>query len=304
MIYTLTLNPSIDYVLSLHELIPGCVNRSLSQSLFPGGKGINVSIVLSSLGTPSVALGFVSGFTGSQILKSLSLSGNLVKPDFVVSESAGQFSRINVKLETNACETEINAPGPVITESDEKKLFEKLDLLRDGDMLVLAGSIPLSLKSDFYSRIMKSLSARKISFVVDATKSLLTDCLQFRPFLVKPNNHELGEIFGVALETAQDCIPYAKKLRHMGAENVLVSLGGNGALLVSEENVFECPCPRISVVNTVGSGDSMVAAFIHSLCEKKSMEDALKFAVAAGSASASKNWLCNKNDVLQMLEKF
>ena len=193
MIYTLTLNPSIDYVLSLDELIPGCVNRSLSQSLFPGGKGINVSIVLSSLGTPSVALGFVSGF--SQILKSLSLSGNLVKPDFVVSESAGQFSRINVKLETNACETEINAPGPVITESDEKKLFEKLDLLRDGDMLVLAGSIPLSLKSDFYSRIMKSLSARKISFVVDATKSLLTDCLQFRPFLVKPNNHELGDFW-------------------------------------------------------------------------------------------------------------
>lgn len=304
MIYTLTLNPSIDYVLCLDELIPGQVNRSQAQSFFPGGKGINVSIVLSNLGTPSVALGFVSGFTGSQVVKSLSSSGNLIKTDFVVSETAGQFSRINVKLETNSSETEINAPGPLITEADEKKLFEKLDLLRDGDILVLAGSIPLSLKSDFYSRIMKDLSARKISFVVDATKNLLTDCLQFRPFLVKPNNHELGEIFGVTLETAQDCIPYAKKLRDMGAQNVLVSLGGNGAVLVSEENVLECACPRIKVVNTVGSGDSMVAAFLHSLCGKKSLEDALKFAVAAGSASASRNWLCNKNDVEKMLEKF
>lgn len=304
MIYTLTLNPSIDYVLSLDEIVPASVNRASSQNFFPGGKGINVSIVLSRLGTPSVALGFVSGFTGSQIVDSLASSGSLIRPDFITSETVGQFSRINVKLETKSSETEINAPGPDITESDEKKLFEKLGLLRDGDTLVLAGSIPPSLESDFYSRIMKKLSARKINFVVDATKKLLTDCLQFRPFLVKPNNHELGEIFGVTLETAQDCIPYAKKLRDMGAQNVLVSLGGNGAVLVSEENVLECACPRIKVVNTVGSGDSMVAAFIHSLGENKSFAESLKFAVAAGSASASRNWLCNKNDVEKMLEKF
>ena len=258
MFYTVTFNPAIDYVLHIDEMQAGCVNRSQSEEIYFGGKGINISIVLSELGIISKALGFVAGFTGEAIEEGVRKKG--VETDFVYLKSG--FSRINVKIKSKE-ETELNGQGPKISDKDLSALYEKLDKLEDGDTLVLAGSIPSILSFDIYEKILARLSGKRIKTVVDATNNLLLSTLKYNPFLIKPNNHELGEMFGVTLTSREQIIMYAKKLKEMGAVNVLVSMAGDGAVLVDEFGmVHTCDACKGDVKNSVGAGDSMVAGFL------------------------------------------
>lgn len=237
MIYTVTFNPSLDYIVSVDNFTCGIVNRTTDEIIFPGGKGINVSMVLKNLGFENTALGFLAGFTGNRIQDLLEEKG--VRADFISVEKG--ISRINVKLRSNE-ETEINGQGPAIAEADIKKLYEKLDTLSDGDILVLAGSIPDVMPGSMYMDIMRHLQNKDLKIVVDATKDLLVNVLQYHPFLIKPNNHELGEIFGVKIESKADVITYAKKMQEKGARNVLVSMAGDGAVLVAEDgSIFPSP---------------------------------------------------------------
>ncbi|WP_294589152.1 1-phosphofructokinase [uncultured Ruminococcus sp.] len=289
MIYTVTFNPAIDYVVRTPQMKMGEVNRSSSEEIFFGGKGINVSVVLAELGVCSKALGFVAGFTGRAIEEGI--AGKGVTSDFVHLEKG--FSRINVKIKSDE-ETELNGQGPVITETDIAKLYSKLDELSEGDTIVLAGSIPNSLPADIYEKILAYLAHKNVRAVVDATGKLLMNVLKYKPFLVKPNNHELGEIFGVKLKTYDDIVMYANKLREMGAKNVLVSMAGDGAVLVDElGNVHSCGVCKGTVVNSVGAGDSMVAGFIAG-CEKGNYDYALKLGTAAGGATAFSMGLAEK----------
>lgn len=289
MIYTVTFNPAIDYVVRTPQMKMGEVNRSSSEEIFFGGKGINVSVVLAELGVCSKALGFVAGFTGRAIEEGIADKG--VTSDFVHLENG--FSRINVKIKSDE-ETELNGQGPVITETDIAKLYSKLDELSEGDTIVLAGSIPNSLPADIYEKILAYLAPKNVRAVVDATGKLLMNVLKYKPFLVKPNNHELGEIFGVKLKTYDDIVMYANKLREMGAKNVLVSMAGDGAVLVDEQgNVHSCGVCKGTVVNSVGAGDSMVAGFIAG-CEKGNYDYALKLGTAAGGATAFSMGLAEK----------
>lgn len=289
MIYTVTFNPAIDYVVRTPQMKMGEVNRSSSEEIFFGGKGINVSVVLAELGVCSKALGFVAGFTGRAIEEGIADKG--VTSDFVHLEKG--FSRINVKIKSDE-ETELNGQGPVITETDIAKLYSKLDELSEGDTIVLAGSIPNSLPADIYEKILAYLAPKNVRAVVDATGKLLMNVLKYKPFLVKPNNHELGEIFGVKLKTYDDIVMYANKLREMGAKNVLVSMAGDGAVLVDEQgNVHSCGVCKGTVVNSVGAGDSMVAGFIAG-CEKGNYDYALKLGTAAGGATAFSMGLAEK----------
>lgn len=289
MIYTVTFNPAIDYVVRTPQMKMGEVNRSSSEEIFFGGKGINVSVVLAELGVCSKALGFVAGFTGRAIEEGIANKG--VTSDFVHLEKG--FSRINVKIKSDE-ETELNGQGPVITETDIAKLYSKLDELSEGDTIVLAGSIPNSLPADIYEKILAYLAHKNVRAVVDATGKLLMNVLKYKPFLVKPNNHELGEIFGVKLKTYDDIVMYANKLREMGAKNVLVSMAGDGAVLVDEQgNVHSCGVCKGTVVNSVGAGDSMVAGFIAG-CEKGNYDYALKLGTAAGGATAFSMGLAEK----------
>lgn len=289
MIYTVTFNPAIDYVVRTPQMKMGEVNRSSSEEIFFGGKGINVSVVLAELGVCSKALGFVAGFTGRAIEEGIANKG--VTSDFVHLEKG--FSRINVKIKSDE-ETELNGQGPVISETDIAKLYSKLDELSEGDTIVLAGSIPNSLPADIYEKILAYLAPKNVRAVVDATGKLLMNVLKYKPFLVKPNNHELGEIFGVKLKTYDDIVMYANKLREMGAKNVLVSMAGDGAVLVDEQgNVHSCGVCKGTVVNSVGAGDSMVAGFIAG-CEKGNYDYALKLGTAAGGATAFSMGLAEK----------
>ena len=258
MVYTVTFNPAIDYVVHTKEMQVGQVNRSESEEIYFGGKGINVSFVLHELGIPSKALGFVAGFTGAALENGVQASG--IETDFVHLKNG--FSRINVKIKSEE-ETDLNGQGPVIDEAALQELFEKLKQLKDGDTLVLAGSIPNTLPADIYERILESLSDRAIRTVVDATKDLLLNVLKYKPFLVKPNNYELGEMFGVTLHTTEEIATYAAKLKEMGAQNVLVSMAGDGALLLDEHGkTHVCGVCKGTVKNSVGAGDSMVAGFL------------------------------------------
>lgn len=298
MVYTVTFNPAIDYVVHTNELIAGRTNRSSYEEMYVGGKGINVSIVLAELEVKSKALGFVAGFTGRAIEDGTSEKG--VDTDFVHLESG--CSRINVKIKSDI-ETELNGQGPKIPESAIEQLYEKLDNLRDGDVLVLAGSIPSTLPSDIYEKILARLSRRKIKTVVDATKDLLLNVLKYRPFLIKPNNHELGEMFGTELKTDDEIITYAKRLREMGAVNVLVSMAGDGAILVDEKgNIHKCGVCKGVVKNSVGAGDSMVAGFIAGL-ENGDYEYALKLGTAAGGATAFSDELAKKEEIEELLKQ-
>lgn len=298
MVYTITFNPAIDYIISVPNCITGAVNRTESEKILAGGKGINVSIVLNNLGIENTALGFVSGFTGIEIRNALDKMG--CKNDFV--ELNYGFSRINVKIKS-AEETEINGQGPVISDEAVKKLYMKLNTLKDGDTLVLAGSIPKSLPDSAYCDIIKYLSEKQLDIVVDATKDLLMNVLEYKPFLVKPNNHELGEIFNVELQTREEVIPYARKLREMGARNVLVSMAGEGAVLVDENNCeYMSEAPKGKAVNSTGAGDSMVAGFIAGYKESQDYEYALKFGLSAGSASAFSENLATKQEVLKVYD--
>ncbi len=293
MIYTVTFNPALDYAVGVKNLEPGMTNRSYFEKLLPGGKGLNVSTILTNLNIDNTALGFIAGFTGQEIERRFREKG--CKSDFITLKSG--FSRINVKIKSDK-ETEINASGPDIDNGSLEALMDKLDGLKGGDTLVLAGSIPPSLPDSLYSDILKRLSGRDIMFVVDATRDLLMNVLEYRPFLIKPNNHELGEIFDAALNTREEVVPYAEKLVKKGARNVLVSMAGEGAVLVSESGeIIKSPAPKGKVINSVGAGDSMVAGFIAGWHESQSAEHAFKLGVASGSASAFSEELATKDEI-------
>ena len=299
MVYTVTFNPAVDYIVHTKQLIAGATNRSDSEEIYFGGKGINVSIVLSELGVKSKALGFVAGFTGEAIENGVAEKG--IDADFVHLNEG--FSRINVKIKSGE-ETELNGQGPKITDEAIRELYAKLDEIQDGDTLVLAGSIPSSLPADIYERILERLSGKKIRAVVDATKDLLLNVLKYRPFLIKPNNFELGEIFGVELKNREAVVPYARKLQEKGARNVLVSMAGEGAVLIDENGEeYMSEAPKGKVVNAVGAGDSMVAGFIAGYLERKDYGYAFHKGLAAGSASAFSEQLATKEEVEALLRK-
>lgn len=293
MIYTVTFNPSLDYIVSVNDFRPGLTNRTSSELILPGGKGINVSTVLGNLGIENTALGFIAGFTGNEIVRRLGLIG--VTTDFIRIDSGD--SRINLKLRSIEG-TEINGRGPDINADAVRQLMEKLDATGSGDILVLAGSIPSSIPDDIYKKILDRLSGRDIHTVVDATGDLLVNVLFHHPFLVKPNNHELGEIFGVKLRTRDGIVPYAEKLRKMGARNVLVSMAGEGAVLAAENgNVYTAPAPEGTLVNGVGAGDSMVAGFLAGWMEKQDYLHAFRMGLSAGSASAFSEYLASRPEI-------
>lgn len=296
MVYTVTFNPAIDYVVHTAEMRLGEVNRSSSEEMYFGGKGINVSIVLNELGTPSIALGFTAGFTGEAIENGIKAMG--IKSDFVRLKTGN--SRINVKIKAGE-ETELNGQGPQIDDEALEALFVKLDKLSDGDTLVLAGSIPSSLPSDIYERIMQRLSDRKIRTVVDATNDLLLNVLKYKPFLIKPNNHELGQMFGVTLSEDEEIERYARKLKDMGAINVLISMAGDGAMLIDENGkCHRCGVCKGKVRNSVGAGDSMVAGFLTG-AQNGDYEYALKLGTAAGGATAFSDGLAVKTKIEELL---
>ena len=299
MIYTVTLNPSIDYVINLKSLNTGQINRVNSENVYPGGKGINVSRVLKTLGYDNVATGFISGFTGDFIINSLCELG--VKSDFIKLDNG--FTRINVKIKSNE-ETEINGGGPHISDEKLKELFDKLSYLKEDDILILAGSIPSTLSEDLYEKIIKHVENNKVKVVVDATKNLLLNVLKYNPFLIKPNNHELEEIFNVKLDNLNDITTYAKKLQEMGARNVLVSMGKDGALLITENGqVLISNAPNGRVINSVGAGDSMVAGFICGYLNSNSYEEALKLGSASGSATAFSSDLAKKELIYELIKE-
>ena len=299
MIYTVTFNPSLDYIVSVNDFQLGLSNRTDSELILPGGKGINVSTILMNLGIDSTAFGFAAGFTGEEIIREVEAMG--IRSDFIKIDSG--ISRINLKLK-NIDGTEINGSGPEISEEKIEELLRKLDILGEGDILVLAGSIPASMPADMYSTIMERLQHKNVTFIVDATKDLLINVLKYKPFLIKPNNHELGELFDVKLTTREEVIPYGKKLQKQGARNVLISMAGEGAVLVAEDgSVYEAPAPKGTLVNAVGAGDSMVAGFTAGWIEKKDYRHAFYMGVSAGSASAFSEYLATKEEIMDLYEK-
>ena len=299
MIYTVTLNPSIDYVIKVDNLTKGKVNRVSEEHVYPGGKGINVTRILKSLDNDNIALGFVSGFTGDYIvnsLKDLNLKSEFIK----VKEG---FTRINVKIKSNE-ETEINGQGPKISEEELKEFYAIIDRLVDGDILILSGSIPSCFDEKLYEKIMERVNSKDIKVVVDATKNLLLNVLKYRPFLIKPNNHELAEMFNVELKSTEDVIFYARKLKEMGARNVLISMGGDGALLVSEDDeVFISSVAKGEVVNSVGAGDSMVAGFVSGYLKTGSYEEALRLGAASGGATAFSSDLASREFIDKLVKE-
>lgn len=299
MIYTVTFNPSLDYIVSVNDFQLGLTNRTDSELILPGGKGINVSTILMNLGIDSTAFGFAAGFTGEEIIREVEAMG--IRSDFIKIDSG--ISRINLKLK-NIDGTEINGSGPEISAEKIEELLRKLDILGEGDILVLAGSIPASMPADMYSTIMERLQHKNVTFIVDATKDLLINVLKYKPFLIKPNNHELGELFDVKLTTREEVIPYGKKLQKQGARNVLISMAGEGAVLVAEDgSVYEAPAPKGTLVNAVGAGDSMVAGFTAGWIEKKDYRHAFYMGVSAGSASAFSEYLATKEKIMDLYEK-
>lgn len=299
MTYTVTFNPSLDYIVSVNDFQLGLTNRTDSELILPGGKGINVSTILMNLGIDSTAFGFAAGFTGEEIIREVEAMG--IRSDFIKIDSG--ISRINLKLK-NIDGTEINGSGPEISEEKIEELLRKLDILGEGDILVLAGSIPASMPADMYSTIMERLQHKNVTFIVDATKDLLINVLKYKPFLIKPNNHELGELFDVKLTTREEVIPYGKKLQKQGARNVLISMAGEGAVLVAEDgSVYEAPAPKGTLVNAVGAGDSMVAGFTAGWIEKKDYRHAFYMGVSAGSASAFSEYLATKEEIMDLYEK-
>ena len=299
MIYTVTFNPAIDYAIRLDKLTTGAINRVSYEQVLGGGKGINVSVVLGNLGHKSTAMGFLAGFTGDEIIRQLRTFN--AADDFVKLDEG--FSRINVKIKADV-ETEINGQGPKISEAKRDELFAKLQNLKAGDTLVISGSIPNTLPDDMYERTIEPLQGKGIRIVVDAEKGLLLKVLKFNPWLIKPNNHELGDMFGVKLTTDAEIIEYAKKLQEKGAQNVLISMAGDGAILLTAEGKFyKSPAPKGKVVNSVGAGDSMVAGFIAGFEESGGdYEKAFKMGVATGSASAFSENLATRPEVEALLK--
>ena len=299
MINTITLNPSLDYIVKVEDFKVGHVNRTSKEDIYPGGKGINVSIVLKNLGVKNRALGFTAGFTGEEIEKLVANHG--VDNEFIRLEKG--MSRINVKLKSKE-ESEINGMGPDISKNDIEKLYEKLEALKARDFVVLAGSIPNTLPDDIYETIMKDFKDKEINFVVDATKDLLLNVLKYKPFLIKPNHHELGEMFNVKLNSKDEIITYAKKLQEIGARNVIISMAGDGAILIEENGeITISDTPKGTLVNSVGAGDSMVGGFLAGIAENKNIKEAFKIGVATGSASAFSEGLATRDKVEELLKQ-
>lgn len=283
MIYTVILNPSIDHVIEMNELQEGIVNKVNIENFYAGGKGINVSKILKEHGVENIALGFISGFTGEFIKNNLEQCG--IKNNFI--NVLNGYSRINMKIKTNENETEINGLGPSISSSNIKDLFNQLEKLSSNDILVLAGSIPPSLSDNFYEEIMKQLSTKNVKIIVDARNNLLLNVLKYRPFLIKPNHHEISEIFKKEIKTIDELIFHGNKLKEMGAQNVLISMGGDGAILITESNeIYRSNIPKGTLKNSVGSGDSMVGGFITGYLKTNDYKEALKLGAASGSATA------------------
>lgn len=298
MIKTVTLNPSLDYIVDVENFEASIINRSHNEKFLPGGKGINVSQVLSNLGMENMALGIVGGFTGEHLaflLKQKNIDEDLIFQDDILT-------RINVKIRSGS-ETAINAQGPNICEETKNKLLNQIKNLNDGDYLVLAGKIPPFMPSDFYLEIMKLIEDKDVEVVVDAEKEQLKKSLSYRPFLIKPNEEELGSVFDVKINSRDDVIHYAMKLQKLGARNVLVSLGEKGAILITEGNKVYCgDSPKGELVNSVGAGDSMVAGFLYGYIKKNSFEEALKYGLACGAASAFSEELATSSDVLKLIK--
>ena len=300
MIYTVTLNPSIDYVVRLESLVTGITNRTTSEEYYFGGKGINVSCVLAELDLESTAFGFVAGFTGDAIEKGI--RNDKIITDFIKLDKG--ISRINIKIKAGE-ETEINCQGPHIEESELERLLNKVDRIKDGDTLVIAGNVPNTMPDDVYERILERIKGKKVRIVVDATKKLLLNSLKYKPFLIKPNRQELSEIFETEVSTEADIEKYAKELQKMGAQNVLISLGGDGALLIDEfGEKHKQGVLKEKVINTVGSGDSMVAGFIAGYEKEHSYPYALKLGSACGNATAFLSGLATKEKINELLKKF
>lgn len=297
MIYTVTFNPALDYVAAVNHFKLGSVNRTVREHIFYGGKGINVSALLANLGYESTALGFIAGFTGDEIERGVKSLG--FQSDFIRVKKG--MSRINVKLKSDE-ETEINGMGPEIQPEDVKALFEKLDALKEGDVLVLSGSIPAAIQDDIYERIMERLSGRGVRTAVDAEKDLLLKVLPYHPFLVKPNNHELGQMFGKELKTEEEIAEHARRLQQLGAVNVLVSMAGDGAILADETGaIHRLGVCKGTVVNSVGAGDSMVAGFLAGYLETGDYSYALKLGTACGGATAFSQGIGTKDEIERLL---
>lgn len=300
MVYTVTLNPALDYVMRVGSLRYDDINRSESEDIYYGGKGINVSVILSRLGVENEALGFVGGFTGDKLVEMLASDG--IKSDF--NRLSGGHTRINVKIKADT-ELDVNAQGPTVSEEEITALLKKLGEIGSGDILVLAGSIPKNLPSDIYERMLAKLQNKGVKFVVDATGDLLKKCLPYKPFLIKPNHHELGDLFGVETKTDEQIVAYAKKLQELGAQNVLVSRGKDGATLIDEnggvttvENVEGKP------VSSVGCGDSMVAGFIAGFIEKGDYSYALRLGMACGNATVFSEQLATRAEIDKIFEYY
>jgi 1-phosphofructokinase len=297
MIYTVTLNPSLDYIVELDQIALGELNRTNKESKFPGGKGINVSQVLKRLDVDSKALGFIGGFTGDYIesyLQSLDIQTEFVR--------VREDTRINVKLKSEK-ETEINAKGPSITAENFEALKNKVRELTSEDLLVLAGSIPSSLPNSTYEELVEICNENGTKFVVDAEGDLLKKVLRFNPFLIKPNHHELGDLFDTEITSCEEVIPYGKELIKNGAQNVIVSLAGKGAVLITKDKAIIASVPKGIVQSSVGAGDSMVAGFIATYEKTKSLEEAFRYSVATGSATAFSIGLCSRESIEGLLSQ-
>ncbi|MBD1381329.1 1-phosphofructokinase [Metabacillus arenae] len=297
MIYTVTLNPSVDYIVEVQDFQLGELNRSLDDYKFPGGKGINVSRVLRRFGLPSKALGFVGGFTG-QFVKDY-LADEEIETDFV---KVSDDTRINIKLKTGS-ETEINGKGPDISKEKLEEFFTVFDQLTNEDIVLLAGSIPTSLPDTFYAEIAEKCGEKGIQVAVDISGEPLKHIVKCKPFLMKPNHHELAEMFNVEINSAQDAVPYGQKLIEAGAEHVIVSMAGDGALLFTKDHQYFANVPKGKVRNSVGAGDSLVAGFIGSYVKGLSIEESFRFGVAAGSATAFSYELCTNDEVEKLLKE-
>ena len=299
MIYTVTFNPALDYVMNLKQLQYKDINRTESEQLYYGGKGINVSVILSRLKVDNIALGFLAGFSGKKIEEMLNAEN--IKNDFVYLKKG--YTRINVKIKADE-DYDINAQGPDIELDELNTLFDKFEKLKSGDFLVLAGSIPNSLPDDIYEEILAKLQNKGINFAVDATGDLLLNVLKYKPFLIKPNHHELGEMFNVELKNKEEIIIYAKKLQEIGARNVIISMAGDGAILIEENGeITISDTPKGTLVNSVGAGDSMVGGFLAGIAEDKNIKEAFKMGVATGSASAFSEGLATKDKVEELLKQ-
>ena len=307
MIYTLTFNPALDYTTQVENFKIGKINRTKTENILAGGKGLNVSIVLKRLEIENTAISFVAGFTGKELERKIKEYD--IKTDFI--ETHKGYTRINVKissLEKNSLiqesETALNGNGPEITENDIEKLLQKIQNINSNDIVILSGNIPKCINENIYEIICKELDGKNVKFVVDASQKLLMNCLKYKPFFIKPNKEELEETFNTKIETKEEIIIYAKKLQEKGAQNVLISLGGDGAILLTEKNeIYYSNTPKGQVVNTVGAGDSMVAGFVAGYLKKQNYKEALKLGIASGSATAFSAGLALKEEIDELLKQ-